>query len=188
MLLSLSEDSREFWSIAVYSLGMFFMFGVSALYHRVTWSDKARAILRKCDHSAIYIMIAGTTTPVLILGLSQGMSFKPLVIIWSVTAVGVIKSIFFTQLPKLLNAVFYLLAGYMIVPYMSELSDNIGTFNIGLIVAGGVAYSLGAMSYAFKKPTLNPKVFGYHEVFHALVSIGALFHFMVVYSLIGLQL
>jgi hemolysin III len=107
-----------------------------------------------------------------------------LITIWSVAIFGVIKSIWFTNLPKLLNAILCIVAGYMITPYFSELSVNIGSVNVALIIVGGVFYSVGAITYGVKKPNPFPKVFGYHEIFHILVSFGAIAHFIIIYSLV----
>jgi hemolysin III len=185
VLISNTQNLPDALSICVYSLGLFSMFGVSAVYHRINWSVSKRAILRKLDHSAIYIMIAGTFTPIAHLGLPSDSSLKLLIIIWSICSAGVIKSIFFTNLPKFLNAVFCLIAGYMITPYLGELKASVGSEGVVLIILGGVVYSVGAIIYGIKRPNPWPKTFGYHEIFHALVSIAAVMHFIVIYRLVN---
>ncbi len=183
-LILRSKTSQEWASTVIYSLCALALFGISALYHRVTWSSKKRAIWKKLDHAAIYLMIAGTATPVAILGLDEISGRNFLITIWLVAFVGMFQSIFFVNLPKMVSAVIYLIAGYLILPYISELSKSIGTANCWFIVAGGIAYSLGALSYGLKRPILNPKIFSYHEVFHLFVNAGAIFHFIVINSLI----
>jgi hemolysin III len=118
------------------------------------------------------------------LGLDAQTSTVLLITIWSVAAVGIIQSIFFVNIPKILSSIIYLIAGYLILPYLSQLSVLIGEQNIWLIVAGGLAYSLGAICYGLKWPTLSPRYFGYHEVFHILVNCGAILHFIVISSLV----
>jgi hemolysin III len=130
-------------------------------------------------------MIAGTFTPIAVLGLVDHSASRLLITIWSVAVLGTIQSIFFVNIPKKISALIYLIAGYLILPYLSELKDSIGEKNIWLIVAGGLAYSAGAISYGLKWPELNPKVFGYHEVFHLLVNVGAILHFLAINSLIS---
>lgn len=179
----------ESWSqrmaILVYSLGALTLFGVSSLYHRITWSSEKRAVWRKLDHSAIYLMIAGTFTPFAALKLPASTGQQLLWIIWSIAAVGVVQSIFFVNLPKMISALIYIVAGYTILPYLGELKNSIGSTNYWLILAGGISYSLGALAYGLKRPILNPKVFSYHEVFHLFVNLGAIFHYLAVYSVIN---
>ncbi len=185
VLISNTHSLSDAIAVFIYSVGLYCMFGVSAIYHRINWDVKPRAILRKLDHSAIYIMIAGTFTPIARLGLPSETSFKLLAIIWSICIAGVIKSIFFTNLPKFLNAILCLIAGYMITPYLGELKSSIGVEGVVLIILGGIAYSIGAIIYGLKRPNPWPESFGYHEIFHALVSIAAVMHFVVVYRLVN---
>lgn len=185
MLLLRTQNPREFWSILIYSLGLLCMFGISAIYHRVQWDPESRAFWRKLDHAGIYVMIAGTFTPVSMLALSPGPGSKLLIIIWIVAFLGVLQSIFFVGIPKIISTALYLIAGYLILPHLNELSENLSTVSMVLLLGGGVTYSLGALAYAFKWPTLNPRVFSYHEIFHLLVSIAALMHFVLVYFLLS---
>jgi hemolysin III len=184
LLIANSESSTEWLSTIIYSFGTLSMFGVSALYHRINWSPEKRALLKKLDHSGIYIMIAGTVTPITLMGLSEESGKTLLIIIWTIALFGVLQSIFFVNLPKIVSALIYILAGFIISPYLSELAPNIGGVNLWLLLAGGITYSLGALAYGFKRPAFNPKYFGYHELFHVMVSIAAILHFIVVYSLI----
>lgn len=171
-------------SVSVYVVCALLTFGISALYHRITWSTGARAIWRKLDHAGIYLMIAGTFTPVAILGLSAASARNCLMTIWVVALAGIIQSVFFVNIPKIFSALLYLGAGYLIVPYMGELQQTIGSANVWLLVAGGVAYTLGALCYGLKRPVLDPRYFGYHEVFHVLVNAGAILHFFVINDLV----
>jgi hemolysin III len=171
-------------SVSVYVVCALLTFGISALYHRITWSTRARAIWRKLDHAGIYLMIAGTFTPVAMLGLSAASARNCLMTIWIVALAGIVQSVFFVNIPKIFSALLYLGAGYLIVPYMGELQQTLGALNIGLLIAGGVAYTLGALCYGLKRPVLDPRYFGYHEVFHVLVNAGAILHFFVINDLV----
>lgn len=184
MLLALTRTGVEYISILVYAFGVLSMFGISALYHRVNWSVENRALMRKFDHCAIYLMIAGTFTPVAIMGLSERSMIVLLSTIWIVAILGVVKSIWFTNLPKILNAVLYLVAGYMIVPYFGELSASLGAVSMTLLAIGGVIYSVGAVIYALKRPDPLPLYFGYHEMFHMLVIVAAIVHFVMIYLIL----
>ena len=171
-------------SVSVYVVCALLTFGISALYHRITWSAEARAIWRKLDHAGIYLMIAGTFTPVAMLGLSAASARNCLMTIWVIALAGIIQSIFFVNIPKIFSALIYLVAGYLIVQYMGELQQTLGSGNVWLLVAGGVTYTLGALCYALKRPVLDPRYFGYHEVFHVLVNAGAILHFFVINDLV----
>ncbi len=171
-------------SVSVYVVCALLTFGISALYHRITWSTDARAIWRKLDHAGIYLMIAGTFTPVAMLGLSAASARDCLMTIWVVALAGIIQSVFFVNIPKIFSALLYLVAGYLIVPYMGELQQTIGSANVWILVAGGVAYTLGALCYGLKRPVLDPRYFGYHELFHVLVNAGAILHFFVINDLV----
>ena len=171
-------------SVSVYVVCALLTFGISALYHRITWSTDARAIWRKLDHAGIYLMIAGTFTPVAMLGLSAASARDCLMTIWIVALAGIIQSVFFVNIPKIFSALLYLVAGYLIVPYMGELQQTIGSANVWILVAGGVAYTLGALCYGLKRPVLDPRYFGYHELFHVLVNAGAILHFFVINDLV----
>jgi hemolysin III len=184
MLLLMTETSKEFWSILIYSIGLLSMLGISAIYHRIQWYPQSRALWRKLDHSGIYIMIAGTFTPVSLLALSDESGIRLLTIIWVIAFFGILQSFFFVTIPKIFSSILYLIAGYMVIPYLGELSAKLSTVAMIMLIAGGVTYSLGALAYAFKWPNLSPRIFGYHEVFHVLVSIAAIMHFALVYSLV----
>jgi len=171
-------------SVSVYVVCALLTFGISALYHRITWSIDARAIWRKLDHAGIYLMIAGTFTPVAMLGLNAASARDCLMTIWIVALAGIIQSVFFVNIPKIFSALLYLVAGYLIVPYMGELQQTIGSANVWILVAGGVAYTLGALCYGLKRPVLDPRYFGYHELFHVLVNAGAILHFFVINDLV----
>ncbi len=174
----------EYISVGVYSLCTFAMLGISTLYHRVTWTAEQRQLWKKFDHCGIYLMIAGTFTPVGVLALSESSSIKLLSTIWAVAIVGILQSIFFVNLPKMISSALYLVAGYLILPYLGEIENSIGLASFWLILAGGFSYSIGAIIYGLKRPILNPNIFSYHELFHIFVNIGVILHFIVINSLI----
>lgn len=183
-LLLRCHNKLEYIAISIYSLCALAMFGISSLYHRIHWNPKQRLLWKKLDHAGIYLMIAGSVTPIALLGLGNPSSQKILFIFWGIALLGILQSLFFVNMPKLLSAFFYLVAGYMITPYLTEINQQIGSQNILFIILGGICYSLGALCYGFKWPKLVPHVLGYHEVFHLFVNFGAAFHFLVIHSLI----
>jgi hemolysin III len=140
--------------------------------------------MKRLDHAGIYLMIAGSFTPMCLLALPYITGMRLLTLIWIVAFIGIIQSIFFVNISKMYSAVLYLIMGYMIVPYFPELIAHIGYANLTLLIGGGVAYSIGAISYGLKRPAFKPLVFGYHEFFHVMVCVGAIFHFILIYSLV----
>jgi hemolysin III len=181
MLISKSETNLSLSAAIIYSFSLIFLLGTSALYHRINWQPQARQMMKRLDHCAIYILIAGTFTPVCLLALGDESGRRLLITIWSIAILGVAQSLFYVNAPKWLSAILYVVAGYMILPYVGELKDKV---NLTLLIGGGVVYTVGAITYALKKPNFRPLVFGYHEVFHVLVIIGAALHFVLVYDLI----
>ncbi|MDA7829948.1 hemolysin III family protein [Gammaproteobacteria bacterium] len=184
-LISKSTDSNELIATIVYSIGIFMMFGSSALYHRINWRPKVLKVMRRLDHSSIFIMIAGSFTPICLLVLPDRLGLQLLLIIWIIAGIGIIQTVLFTNTPRMVRAGIYLIAGYMAIPYLSVLSSVMGFTNYALTVAGGTIYSVGAIGYGLKFPDFSPKYFGYHEFFHILVSVAAILHFIVIYSIVG---
>ena len=184
-LISKSTNPNELIATIVYSIGIFMMFGSSALYHRINWRPKVLKVMRRLDHSSIFIMIAGSFTPICLLVLPDKLGLQLLLIIWIIAGIGIIQTVLFTNTPRMVRAGIYLIAGYMAIPYLSVLSSVMGFTNYALTVAGGTIYSVGAIGYGLKFPDFSPKYFGYHEFFHILVSVAAILHFIVIYSIVG---
>ena len=184
-LINNSTNSTELIATIVYSIGIFMMFGFSALYHRVNWRPEVLKIMRRLDHSSIFIMIAGSFTPICLLVLPENLGLQLLIIMWVVAGIGILQTFIFTNASRMIRAGIYLIAGYIAIPYLSVLSSVMGFTNFSLTVAGGTIYSVGAISYGLKFPDFSPKYFGYHEFFHVLISLAAILHFIVIYSLVG---
>jgi hemolysin III len=183
LLLALASTKLVLVSFLVYSFGLLSLFGTSAIYHRLDWSIDARSILKRCDHSAIFLLIAGTFTPVCLLALPDPSGVQLLKIIWSVAVLGILKTIFWTHAPRWLSVLFYIGMGWSILPYLGDLKTSLGETSLIFLALGGVFYSVGAVFYALKKPVLYPKYFGYHELFHSMTLVAAILHFVVIYRL-----
>jgi hemolysin III len=162
----------------VYGASLFTLFVVSAAYHRRTWAPRARLLMRRLDHSAIFVLIAGTYTPFCLL-LPPATGVPLLAVVWGGAIAGVVQSVLWPRAPKPLVAAVYVLLGWVIVPVLPALHAAIGGGGMSLLLAGGAAYTLGAVVYALRRPDPFPRVFGYHEVFHALVVAAAACHFAV---------
>jgi hemolysin III len=165
-------------AIHVYGASLFALFAVSALYHRPTWSPRARAWMRRLDHSAIFLLIAGTYTPIGPLLGARGTSL--VAVVWIGAGLGVLQSILWVRAPKPLVALLYVGLGWAVLPVIPALRSTLGAGSLALLGGGGVAYTAGAVVYATRRPDPFPRVFGYHEVFHALVVVAAACHFAVV--------
>lgn len=146
--------------------------------------------MRRLDHAGIYLIIAGTYTPLCLLGMDENISQRILIMVWSGATVGILRCLLvrsegFAQ--KTMSALLYVALGWVILPYAGHMVESLGRINAALLVAGGVIYSLGAIVYALKRPDPMPATLGYHEVFHAAVILAAVLHFVVVHSVVTKQ-
>jgi hemolysin III len=159
---------------AIYAVSVAALFGTSALYHRVTWASlTARRWMRRLDHSMIFLLIAGTYTPFAVLVLEGTLATVILLVVWTGALAGVALKLVWIDAPKPLVAVLYVLLGWVAVAAGPDLIAGLGVTSTALVAAGGVLYTAGAVVYALGRPNPVPAVFGYHEVFHALVIAAA---------------
>jgi hemolysin III len=184
VLVSMAPTPRAAAAAALYAFSLVVLFSVSATYHRVDWSPRGRTWMRRMDHASIFILIAGTYTPVALLGVTGAAGDSLLLAIWCGALVGVLQSLFWVGAPKVITAGLAVAVGWTLVPYLEDARRALGVTELSLILAGGVAYTTGAIAYALKRPDLRPGVFGYHELFHALTLVGAGLHFAVVLRLV----
>jgi hemolysin III len=178
VLIALAHGPHALLGASVYGASPSTLFGLSALYHRGHWSPRVRRWLRRLDHSAIFVLIAGTWTP-LCLMIDRGRSLV-LSVAWGGATLGVLQAVFCPRARTWLVAAGAVLLGWASVPFRRQIAQVAGTTGTALLVAGGVIHTLGAIVYALRRPDPAPFVFGYHEVFHALVVIAAACHFAVV--------
>lgn len=167
-----APSARAGRASAIYGATLTALFGISALYHRPTWSPEKRQLLRRLDHSAIFLLIAGTYTPLFWL-LDPSDAKRPLFVVWIGAALGIAKSLLWPKAPKVITAALCVILGWAVIGDVVRLSPIMGGISVALLVAGGVIYSLGAVVYARKRPDPAPLVFGYHEIFHALVILAS---------------
>jgi hemolysin III len=180
-LVLVAPAGRATLAVAIYALTVAGLFGVSAIYHRVNWaSAAARRWMRRLDHSMIFLLIAGTYTPFALLVLDGALATAILVAVWGGALAGIVLNLVWIDAPKWLTAVVYVALGWVAVIAFPGLFDNLGVTPTMLIALGGVLYTIGAVVYAVGKPDPVPAVFGYHEVFHALVIAAAAVQYGVV--------
>jgi hemolysin III len=165
-------DGRRLLAASVFAVSAAVMLGTSALYHRITWSPRARLWMRRADHAGIYLLIAGTYTPVGLLALHGPLQIVVLAVVWSGAAAAILTKVCWVQAPKWLAVVFALALGWVGVAAVPQLAHASGVPAVALLAAGGLAYSAGAVVYARRRPDPVPPVFGYHELFHALTLVA----------------
>lgn len=157
----------------VFGASLALLFGTSALYHRVQWSPAQRQRMRRLDHAAIFVLIAGGYTPIFALVPSSAGGHGALWAIWIGAALGVMKSLLWAHAPKWVTALFCVTLGWTVAGQVVDRAPAVGGLAVGMLIVCGVIYSLGALVYALRRPDPFPKVFGYHEVFHALVIVAS---------------
>jgi hemolysin III len=179
LLLAQTSSSRSRGACLTYVTALVVLFGVSALYHRPMWRPRVRSWLGRLDHSAIFLMIAGTYTP-FSHALSPGSGATLFCLAWFGAGLGSLVAILWPKAPKPIVTATYLTLGWMSVWFLPELERALGPWVLAWIVGGGLLYTLGALAYALRRPDPWPAVFGYHEIFHAFVIAAAICHFVAV--------
>jgi hemolysin III len=168
-------------SCTIYSVTVCGLFGTSALYHRRVWTERGFQIMRRLDHSMIFIFIAGTYTPFCVLLLDQTKATLLLALVWGGAIGGAIMSMIWPHAPRWVSAPLYLALGWVAVAILPDLLHQGGVTTLVLLAAGGLAYSVGAIFYALRKPNPWPTVFGHHEFFHACTLVAAICHQVAIY-------
>ncbi|HET9553375.1 MAG TPA: hemolysin III family protein [Anaeromyxobacteraceae bacterium] len=182
-LVQAAPGPRAVAAALVYGLALTSQFSISALYHRPRWSTRARLVMRRLDHAAIFLLIAGTYTPFCLLLPGGGRWL--LAGVWAGALAGMVLSVAWPLAPKWLMAALTVGLGWIVAPTLPALGAVIGPSGLWLLAAGGVAYTAGAVVYATRHPDPFPRVFGYHEVFHALVIAAAVCHYAAVAGALG---
>lgn len=167
-------------ALAIYAAALTALFGVSAAFHRIRWSPAARHRMRRADHTTIFVAIAGTYTAVAVLALRGWAQVAILGIVWVGAAIGVVVRQLWLEAPKWAITLPYVVVGWCAVVVLPQLWRGLGPAGFALLVTGGAAFSAGAVVYARRRPDPLPKVFGYHEVFHACTVVGAVLQFAAI--------
>ncbi|HYM58632.1 MAG TPA: hemolysin III family protein [Solirubrobacteraceae bacterium] len=165
---------------AVYATAVCGLFGVSALYHRRTWSEAGSRWMRRLDHSMIFVFIAASFTPVALLALEGTLATVILTVAWGGAAAGVILKLVWISGPKWLSAVLYVVLGWVALAATPALWNRLGWLSVVAFGIGGLLYTAGAVIYACERPNPWPRTFGFHEIFHTLVVAAAATHYAVI--------
>jgi len=180
VLLLVAPTGRAAFAGAVYGLSLVALFGVSALFHRVTWSERARRWMGRLDHAMINVAIAGSFAPFALLVLSGQVATVCMILVWGGALAGLLLHLLWIDAPKGFSALVYLVVGWSGVAMFPQLVSRLGSGPTALLAFSGALYSAGAAVYALRRPDPAPAVFGYHEMFHALVIMAAVSQYAVV--------
>lgn len=170
-------------AVVVFIVSMILLYGASTSYHTFDISEKVNTILKKLDHAMIFILIAGTYTPVCVIGLGNRLGYFLLTTIWTIAALGITFKMVWVTCPKWLSSVMYIVMGWLCIIAAPFLIRNIGNQAFGWLLTGGIIYTVGGVIYALKGKRFNEKFkkFGTHEIFHLFCLGGSFCHFMLVY-------
>lgn len=180
LLLVLVTPARSRMPVAIYTAGVTAMYATSACYHRGRWSISAKQWMRRLDHSMILIGIAATYTPIAAIGLDRSTARALLVAVWGLAAAGIVIRNVWLGAPRWVVPAVYIGVGWTALAVTPALWSQLGGVTFALLLVGGLAYSLGALVYGQRRPDPVPAVFGYHEVFHALVLLAGLIFYAAV--------
>lgn len=186
VLVSLAPDSKTRVASAVFAVSASMLFGSSALFHRGQWGPRWHGVLRRLDHSNIFLLIAGTYTPFALMLLDSGSARVLLSVVWGGALVGIAFRIFWIGAPRWLYLPVYVALGWAAIFWLGDFSATAGPTVLTLIILGGALYSVGGLVYGLKRPNPIPRWFGFHEVFHSLTVAAFAAHYvgvsMIVYS------
>jgi hemolysin III len=180
VLVALAPGGSATASAAVYATAVCGLFGVSALYHRRTWSEAGRRWMRRLDHSMIFVFIAASFTPVALLALEGTLATVILTVVWGGAAAGVILKLVWISASKWLSAALYVALGWVALVATPALWNQLGWLSVVAFGVGGLLYTAGAVIYACERPNPWPHTFGFHEIFHSLVIAAAATHYAVI--------
>lgn len=180
-LIIAAETPQATLAVAIYAVSLSALLGTSALYHRVNWRrPEVRRWMRRLDHSMIFFLIAGTYTPFALLVLDGPLADAILAVVWIGALIGAIVEMVWIEHPKWVAALVYMSLGWVAVLAFPGLWQEMGVAGTLLVAVGGLLYTVGAVVYATQRPDPNPRIFGYHEVFHLFVILAAAAHFSAI--------
>ncbi|MDP9236888.1 MAG: hemolysin III family protein [Chloroflexota bacterium] len=179
-LLLLADGPREYVGAAMFGTSLCLLYGSSASYHLAPWSQGARRIMKRVDHSMIFVLIAGTYTPFCLIVLGNGWGIPMLCVVWVLAAAGVLVKVLRPDAPRWLGVGLYIGLGWVGVIAAAPVVSALPAAAIAGVLIGGMLYSVGAVIYAMRRPDPVPRIFGYHEVFHTFVIAGTAVHFALI--------
>ncbi|MDD2431773.1 MAG: hemolysin III family protein [Firmicutes bacterium] len=176
-----NRDPFQIISFSVFGISLILLYSTSATYHIVNASEKTVAFLRKLDHSMIYVLIAGTYTPICLTLLRGQTGYVLLSLIWAIAISGIVLQTFLIKVPRIVYTLTYIIMGWLAVFAFSPLLNAISLRALSWLIGGGVLYTIGALIYAIKRPNFIKKWLGFHEIFHIFVILGSISHFIFIF-------
>ncbi|HEY3871238.1 MAG TPA: hemolysin III family protein [Actinocrinis sp.] len=180
VLICLAPDAGAAAACTIFAVSSWMLFGVSGIYHRGTWGPRWAAVLRRLDHTNIFLIIAGTYTPLAVMILPRRSAELLLCLVWGGALIGIGMRVFWMNAPRWLYVPCYVALGWAAVFYMPQFLRHGGVAVLVLIITGGVLYSIGAAVYGTKRPDISPRWFGFHELFHAFTIAAFVCHYIAV--------
>ncbi|WP_188454071.1 PAQR family membrane homeostasis protein TrhA [Virgibacillus oceani] len=177
-----TESAFAIMAVIIFGISMILLYAASATYHMVIAKEQVIAFLRRIDHSMIFVLIAGTYTPLCIISLNSVTGWVLFGIIQCLALVGVVYKLIWFRAPRWLSTSLYIAMGWIIILFSSSLTAAIGTNGMLLLILGGIAYTIGGIIYGVKPNFLSFKHMGFHEIFHIFILIGSLFHFVCIFN------
>ncbi len=176
-------------ALSIFAISMVLLYGASTLYHSLKLSEKATKVFRKIDHMMIFVLIAGTYTPVCLIALDSSTGIPILILVWSVALVGIVINALWITCPKWFSSLLYIAMGWICVVAFTQLLSNLSTQAFGWLLSGGIIYTVGGIIYALKLPIFDSKHknFGSHEIFHLFVMAGSFCHFILMYNFLSVM-
>ncbi|HQD50781.1 MAG TPA: hemolysin III family protein [Defluviitaleaceae bacterium] len=174
---AIKGTSRHLISFTIFGISLILLYSASTLYHALNLPKNKIEILQKIDHMMIFVLIAGTYTPVCLTVLEGFWSWSLLICIWIIAFIGILFKIFWFNSPRWLSTLFYIGMGWFVIFFFEPLMNAISLNGLNWLLAGGILYTIGGIIYATKRPRINFKLFGFHEIFHLFVLGGSICHF-----------
>ncbi|MFD5061360.1 hemolysin III family protein [Streptomyces sp. NPDC058394] len=178
VLIALTDSTRGRIACGIYIVTACLLFGVSAVYHRGTWGPRGEAVLRRLDHANIFLIIAGTYTPLTLLLLPESTGRPLLWAVWAAAVAGIAFRVFWVGAPRWLYTPCYIAMGWAAVFFLPDFMHTGGIAVLVLVIVGGLLYSAGGVIYGIKRPNPSPRWFGFHEVFHSLTLAAFVVHYV----------
>lgn len=185
LAIAASDSASGLVTALIYGVSVVFLFTASTLYHAFKKEDNELSFWRKMDRFAIFFMIAGTSTPIFYFCLDGTYKWWMIALQWSLVGVGMISQIYFPRAPRKLYAIIYLSMGWSALLTIKQMLANMSVSQGVLLFSGGVAFTMGGIIYAIKKPRIIPGIFSFHELFHIMVLIGGALHYAMIYRVYG---
>ena len=183
LLVRRAQDSTTALAGAfVFGVALVVMYSISALYHSIPWSPTWKRRLQRLDHSAIYLVVAGTFTPVAIASLRGAALAVALTLVWIIAAAGILLKMVLPRVVTWLSVTLQMVMGWLVVFWIPQILNTLGVTALVLIALGGLSYSVGVVVFTTKRPRLSPRVFSYHELFHLMVILGSFLHYLAVFA------